>query len=386
MKHRRITGMVAGLLVLALAPAVAQADRTYTIRIEGQSATLLPKTTVTVPDGGAIPGAHSDCTWDKPAGALEKATGGNWDHSNFVKTILGEFHDTYTSSWFVWTNGQFGSGFCYLPTVNGADIVVTAGDFDANYNAVDLPLYLRDVPANAVKGTPITVSVVEPNPDIDPAYNSFVSDTGTPKPAAGATVTLGTASATTGADGKATLTPAESGSLTLQAKRGTTAARSETATVCVASSSSDGTCGTTKPTTTTAAPVVTVTGPDRVAPANVLKSVTEGKRYTASSAPRELKGTAADPSGILMVKLRITRNDKGRCSYFSGKSLTFRKMACGAEHGSWFKIGTSADWSYLLPQKLPRGRYVLDVNAIDKQYNRDDTRRRGGNRVVFTVA
>jgi hypothetical protein len=29
---------------------------------------------------------------------------------------------------------------------------------------------------------------------------------------------------------------------------------------------------------------------------------------------------------------------------------------------------------------------VLDVNVIDRAYNRDDARRRGGNRVVFHVA
>jgi hypothetical protein len=29
---------------------------------------------------------------------------------------------------------------------------------------------------------------------------------------------------------------------------------------------------------------------------------------------------------------------------------------------------------------------VLDVNAIDKSFNRDDARRRGSNRIVFFVA
>jgi len=60
-------------------------------------------------------------------------------------------------------------------------------------------------------------------------------------------------------------------------------------------------------------------------------------------------------------------------------------MRCGAGNGSWFKIGTDGAWSYLLPQRLPAGRYVIDVNAIDKAFNRDDTRRRGSNRAVFFV-
>jgi hypothetical protein len=86
-----------------------------------------------------------------------------------------------------------------------------------------------------------------------------------------------------------------------------------------------------------------------------------------------------------MVKLRLTRDDNGRCAYFSGRKERFVASRCGATHGFWFAIGDRADWSYLLPSRLPRGRYVLDVNAIDKAYNRDDRRRRGGNRVVFEV-
>ena len=40
---------------------------------------------------------------------------------------------------------------------------------------------------------------------------------------------------------------------------------------------------------------------------------------------------------------------------------------------------------YLLPAKLPRGHYVLDVVAIDKARNRDGVRQRGRNRSVFDV-
>ena len=57
-----------------------------------------------------------------------------------------------------------------------------------------------------------------------------------------------------------------------------------------------------------------------------------------------------------------------KCSYFSGSRETFRPMRCG--RGSFFKIGDSADWSYLLPKRLGRGRYVLEAKAIDGAYNR----------------
>jgi hypothetical protein len=32
-------------------------------------------------------------------------------------------------------------------------------------------------------------------------------------------------------------------------------------------------------------------------------------------------------------------------------------------------IGDDADWSYLLPSKLPKGSYVLEVKAIDAAGN-----------------
>ena len=43
-------------------------------------------------------------------------------------------------------------------------------------------------------------------------------------------------------------------------------------------------------------------------------------------------------------------------------------MRCG--RGSFLRIGDRADWSYLLPKRLGRGRYVLEVKAIDGAFNR----------------
>jgi hypothetical protein len=390
--HRR-TGTGAGLLislVCLLAPGMAQAAKTYTVRVEGQSQTLLAKKTVVVPDSGAIAGADSSCTYDEPAGPLEIGTGGNWDrgasppssYAGLVETILGETH-TGSTSWFLWVNGKWGGGICYQHIQAGDDVLVMAGAFDADYNAVDLPLYVSGAPAQVSKGSAFTVTVQEPHPDKG-AYNDFQTGTGTLQPAVGATVVVGSASATVGSDGKATLTATETGQLTLQAKRGTASSRSETYPVCV-SNGNDGTCGTTAP--APAAPAV-VAPPvvDRTPPAASIKAVTEGRTYARGKGPRELAGSAVDASGLLTVKLRITRTVGGRCWSFSPTKLGFVGMRCGAAHGSWFAIGSSPAWSYLLPSRLPRGRYVVDVNAIDKKYNRDDTRRRGSNRVVFEVS
>ena len=99
----------------------------------------------------------------------------------------------------------------------------------------------------------------------------------------------------------------------------------------------------------------------------------------------QTQAEAPQRSCVLVVKLRLTRNDRGNCSTFSGTSERFRHIKCGASNGFWFGVGDRADTSYLLPSRLPRGRYVLDVNVVDRAYRRDDTRRRGSNRIVFHV-
>ena len=108
---------------------------------------------------------------------------------------------------------------------------------------------------------------------------------------------------------------------------------------------------------------------DKAAPATALTGLRNGAVFSRKRAPRLLRGTvAADPSGLLAVKLRLTRRVGKKCSYFSGSRETFRPMRCG--RGSFFKIGDRADWSYLLPKRLGRGRYVLEAKAIDGAYNR----------------
>jgi hypothetical protein len=53
--------------------------------------------------------------------------------------------------------------------------------------------------------------------------------------------------------------------------------------------------------------------------------------------------------------------------------------------GRWFAVGDRAQWSYLLPARLGRGRWVLDVEVTDRTGRRDTTLQRGRNRVVFFV-
>jgi hypothetical protein len=88
-------------------------------------------------------------------------------------------------------------------------------------------------------------------------------------------------------------------------------------------------------------------------------------------------------SGIRNVKLRLTRRVGNRCSSYSGRRERFVGAKCGS--GFCFTVSESAAVDYLLPEKLPRGHYVLDVVAIDKALNRDGVRQRGRNRSVFDV-
>src|SRR3954452_7279847 len=87
----RISGLAAVALALAaFAPAAGAAAFTATVRVEGQDATLLPTTTVTL-DTAAPKSVHladNDCDGDTAAAALDQATKGNWDRTQFPKTIL----------------------------------------------------------------------------------------------------------------------------------------------------------------------------------------------------------------------------------------------------------------------------------------------------------
>jgi hypothetical protein len=145
---------------------------------------------------------------------------------------------------------------------------------------------------------------------------------------------------------------------------------------------------------------------DQTPPQARITSVREQEVFLASRAPFVFRGhvgvpytdrNALEAEPLKAVKLRLTRNHKGHCSYYSPhrkRLVPFRR--CGAPRGFFFKIGNDADWRYELPIDLPKGRYVLDVNAVDAAENRDwpaalpgrryGSARRGENRVVFRVA
>jgi hypothetical protein len=122
---------------------------------------------------------------------------------------------------------------------------------------------------------------------------------------------------------------------------------------------------------------------DRVAPSARIKGPRNGKRYARG--PRLLRGTASDSqSGVRTVQLSLRRRAGRRCSQWSARSERFVGKSCRKK--AFFDAGAGPNWSYLLPDPLPRGRYVLDVKAVDRVGNSQSRFVRGRTRVVFRVA
>jgi hypothetical protein len=369
--HKLIAGLAAGLALLVAVPPAVAAPVTVDLRIEGANSTLFegPVTTDVRPfrfTGDATPHecdatvAESGGTSSTPvptrgaaiAQAAEQmpfSLRGDWSDmygNPTINEVAGEnvAYDAGTGRFLAeYKNGVSAQvGACGDPISSGDRVLFAFAAFD------DRPLALTG-PASARPGTTATVKV---------------TDAGNGSPVSGATV----GGHTTGADGTAVVGPfAQRGDNDLKAgKTGTI--RSNRLRVCV-SDGSDGFCGAGTGGGAPGAPVAH----DTVAPATAL-TLRSGAVFSRRKAPRLLRGSVdADPSGLLAVKLRLTRTVGKKCSYFSGRRERFLPMHCG--HGSFFKIGDRADWSYLLPKRLGRGKYVLEAKAIDGAYNRGPVKR-----------
>jgi hypothetical protein len=365
--HKLIAGLAAGLVVLVGAPVALGAN--VSVRVEGTGDTLLPRTTATTSagtftkDGSA---AHS-CSRNSAGGALEAATGGNWagKWASFgdyqVQTIRGETHageaaaDTY---WAFWLNYHYSqTGACGTPMQDGDDVLFFPGCYGAGCDRDPSPLRITALPVSAAQGQVFGVRVVQ----YAVAFDQDPSGVTTSAPAAGATVSAGGQSFTAGADGIAHVRVDAQGVAGVRATKDGFV-RSATEPVCV-------NCGTTPPPGSPGAA-------DTEGPATTL-SIKNGKVFSRKKAPRTLRGkVASDPSGLSAVKIRLLRKDGKKCSFFSGGRERFRKTHL-CWHGAFFKIGDRADWSYLLPKRLGRGRYRLEAYGIDGVLNRGPIKRIG---------
>jgi hypothetical protein len=112
---------------------------------------------------------------------------------------------------------------------------------------------------------------------------------------------------------------------------------------------------------------------DKTAPVVRIVSPVAGKRYARG--PRMLTGTVNETGGIAQVFLRIrattggTTSAASHCRWFSGKRGVFTHRTPPCSRARFFRIGTDTKWSYLLPGRLGKGRYVVDVKVLDRAYN-----------------
>jgi len=298
-----------------------------------------------VPTRGAAIAAASETTPFSTAGTFFASLG-----SPSFAQIAGQStaFDPATNAFLVeYKNGVAASiGSCADPIATGDDVLFAYGPDSA-------PLLRLTGPATGTAGAALPVHVV---------------DQKTGAAVAGAIV----GGATTDAAGNANVVFAQAGVQRLKAAKAG-AIRSNALAVSVGAAAQ--------------APVQSVAGTivDRTAPRARLLSPRNGHTYRrARFSPRLIRVAVAESgSGVRTVKLRLTRRVGKRCFSFSGRRERFIGARCGG--GFYFTVSDRAAVEYQLPERLPRGHYVLDAEAIDRAFNRDAAAQRGRNRSVFDV-
>jgi hypothetical protein len=365
--HKTSAGLLAALLLLAAAPAAPAAPVTVDLRIEGPSRTLFEGEVTTDVRTFRFTGDATEHRCDgtaenqgpsaTPVPTRGAAVAEAAERTPF--TIRGQWFDSLGSPSFSeidgenvafdpatnrflaeYKNAQFASaGSCGDPVGPGDDVLYAYADGSEQLLALSGP-------ASARPGETVTVNV---------------TDAANGAPVAEATV----GDRVTGADGTAVVGPfAQRGNQDLKASKPGTI-RSNRLRVCV-SDGRDGFCDST--TGSPAGSGATGGTRDSAAPATTIRLRT-GAVFSRRRAPRLLRGSVTpDPSGLRAVKLRLARRVGGRCAYFSGRRERFVGTRCG--RAFWFRIGDRADWSYLLPERLGRGSYVLEAKAVDGAFNR----------------
>jgi hypothetical protein len=375
MKKIVVAALVASGLVAA--PAGAAGPANVTVRVEGESQTLVPRSAVRTNDEGVAkdPATGRSCKGTGAMGAIHQAAGGNyageWSDTGFLlTTILGEYHyDPYPADparyWSFWVDYTHMSvGLCdpSFELQEGHDVIILV-DCYSGVGACEpaSPLRLSSLPPTVAPGQTVTVKVDEYGVE-DPAAFPTVTKH---QPAAGATISYGGATATTGADGTAQLTFSTPGVVPI---RVTKPGRVRTTELTCVTSGNDGNCGTQLP---PAAVLGTERPDDKTAPRASFARLK--KVYKRRNAPRRIAGrVSADPSGLQSVRLSILRKSGGRCWTFDGVHERFERHRCGGRDS--FRIGDRAEWSYLLPERLRKGRYTIRAVAIDKAGNDSATR------------
>jgi hypothetical protein len=376
-----------------VASAQASGSASVTVRVLGQAngyQTLTPPTTVTTTTTPATKDGGS-CSGTSAAGALELATKGEWEgtwspkYSDYEVTSIdgrsfpfeeGSLANYY---WSFWLNNQYEEvGVCEAQLEPGDQALFVPSCFGASCPDAATQLLGIEGPATAEVGTPVTLTV-----------RAYPAAGGAPSPAKAMIVSSGSGGPTAlaNAEGQATLTFSAAGSYTLRAAGHSgeePAAIPGEASVCV-HQGNDGTCGTSSGASRTSAPATTPSqsyaGP--YALVAQIGAIRDGAVYTAKDAPRELTGSVSSRASVTSISLRLRRTYHGRCWAYSGTGARLDHVRC--REGSYFKVASGGDsFSYLLPSRLPPGRYVLDIRATDSAGNHTALAR-GSSRVVFYV-
>ncbi len=209
------------------------------------------------------------------------------------------------------------------------------------------------------------------------AFTVHVTDARTGAPLAGAAigedvggVTTPLSGISTNSEGNASVTPGRTGILALKATL-PEAVRSNAISICV-HNGEDGTCGAPAPPILSCPTASGVGGcgllqlppPPRVDTARA-GGVLPGHLYRPRRAPRILAGVVTVPAGATLrdVRISLTRRVGKRCFAFSGTREALVRARCG--HASFFSVGGSESFSYLLPRRLPRGLYSYEIEAVD---------------------
>jgi hypothetical protein len=407
--------VAAAITLVCAAPALA-GPVTVNLRVEGAAGTLYegPITTdarmITAPDTSSPPvvGPHPCDFKDNgsnggfgpslgtPTTALYDAVGA----ANFTATWYASLSDFFITSIGTDTGGSgWGLAFDYsTSSVGGCQIGLGAGDdvlWASDYYSKSHLLRLTGA-ATAVAGQPLGVHVV---------------DGGSGAAFAGATV--GSAATDTSGNPQTTYAPATDGSgnasvtfsapgtFSLKAFHNSDSVRSNRLDVCV-HNANDGLCG--NPVSAPAGGSASSPGggapgggPSPVGSTKIvyvvarplsgrLRGIRDGRHFRRRRGPREIRGIVTpDPSGLRQIRLRLSRRHGDRCAGFDGASERFRPTPCGARQAPWFSVGNQPRFSYLLPFRLPTGRYVMDLVAVDRRGHRDSGLQRGRNRIVFWV-
>jgi hypothetical protein len=314
-----------------------------------------------VKDNGEFPAGSFGTPYGNPttalydmASSLGLAFNAYWYSplNDFFVNGVGPLGAEGTESWGYAVNNTTASvGGCQFQLAPGSEVL-----WASNFGFAKHLLALSG-PTAVNAGAPFSVQVT------DGQTGEPISEATIGEVAAGVTTPL-SATKATDASGRTTLSLDRAGTVTLKAIR-SDSVRSNGILVCV-HNGNDGSCGTTPAGTTSAA---TTPAPRvNVSIANVARivGIKNGRRYARRVAPRELLGLVKVPAGGTLrdVRIRLERRFHGHCSNFSGAREEFvRARSCG--RASFFSVGATESFSYLLPARLPRGRYVYDIEALD---------------------